>query len=167
MRILLSLLLAATLGSCCLGECPGYSESATVYFQFSADTLVAGQGFRQAEVRSAYVVSYYDTRLLQPQDTVRWLAASPTGRKLLLVDRRRFALGFVGDSTRGLAGSYRVVVPAARQRYDIRSIVVPVERSACKNGCDRAKSVSFQLNGQLVSFDVPEPPLADAVILRR
>ncbi|NML65333.1 hypothetical protein HHL22_08965 [Hymenobacter sp. RP-2-7] len=167
MQILLYLLLVAMLGSCCLGECPGYSESATVYFQFSADTLVAGQGFRQAEVRSAYVVSYYDARLLQPQDTVRWLAASATGRKLLIIDRRRFALGFVGDSTRGIAGSYRVLVPAAKQRYDIRRIMVPVERSPCKNGCDRAKSVSLQLNGQPVSFNVPEPPLAEAVVLRR
>jgi hypothetical protein len=167
MRILLCLPMAASLGGCCFGECIGARDSALVYFQFSADTLVAGQGFRQAEVRSAYVVSYNDTRLLRPQDTVRWLAASATGRKLLLIDRRRFALGFLEDSTRGIAGSYRVVVPAAQQHYDIRNIMVPVERSPCRNSCDQAKSVSFQLNGQLVSFDVPEPSLAEAVVLRR
>lgn len=161
------LLALAALGGCCFGECPGYSQSALVYFQFSADTLAAGRGFRQAEVRSAYVVQYYDKRLMQPLDTLPWVGTAASGRKLAIVDRRRFALGFVGDTARGVAGSYRVVVPAAGQRYDLRDFVVPVERARCRNGCDRATSVSFRLNGQLVAFDVPEPALADAVLLRR
>lgn len=165
--LLLSLLALTALSGCCLGECPGYSESALVYFQFSTDTLAAGRGFRQAEVRGAYVVQYSDKRLTQPLDTLPWLGASAVGRKLLIADRRRFALGFVGDTLRGVAGSYRVVVPAAGQRYDLRDFVVPVQRTRCRNGCDRATSVSFRLNGQLVAFDMPEPALADAVLLQR
>jgi|GEM_PF-3022455 len=162
-----SLLALTALGGCCLGECLGLDERATVYFQFSSDTLAAGAGFRQAEVRSTYVVRYLDAGLMQPRDTLRWLAAPGVGQQLFVTDQRHFQLDFVGDSAVGPVGSYRIAVPAAGRRYDLRNLLVPTTRQRCRNGCDRARGVSFRLDGRPVAFANPQPALADAVVLRR
>jgi hypothetical protein len=143
------LLTCSSLISCCFDPCVGSSTTAETSFTFSTDTLTA-MGFRQAELRSLYVVQYSDTRLTRPTDTLR--VAPATQPRLLLFDKRRIQLHFTGDSIIGLPSYYRIVLPAANLHFDVQQVVLALKTSArCQTTCQDVTGVSFTLNGRPIS----------------
>jgi len=146
---LLILLLFLSLGGCCFDPCVGSSTIVNTSFTFSADTLTT-TGFRQAELRSLYVVQYSDNRLTRPTDTLR-LAPAPQP-KLLLFDKRRIQLLFTGDSASHFPSYYRIVLPAANRQFDVQKVVVALKTSTpCRTTCQDATGVSFTLNGRPIT----------------
>jgi len=146
---LLGLFLCLSLAGCCLDPCVGSSTIVSTGFVFNSDTLT-GRGFRQAEIRSLYVVQYSDNRLTRPTDTLRL----PPSRQpnLVLFDRRRIQLYFTGDSTSGLPSYYRIVVPAASTQFDVQRVSLMLKTSTqCRTTCQDVTGVSFTLNGQPLS----------------
>jgi len=146
------LLTCSSLGGCCFDPCVGSSIIASTGFIFSADTLTTA-GFRQAELRSLYVVQYSDNRLTRPIDTLR--LAPATQPQLLLFDKRRIQLLFTGDSASRFPSYYRIVLPAANRQFNVQQVVLALKTSArCGTTCQDVMGVSFTLNGR--SITVPE-----------
>jgi hypothetical protein len=146
---LIGLLICLSLGGCCFDPCVGASTTAETSFTFSTDTLTA-MGFRQAELRSLYVVQYSDTRLTRPTDTLRLAPAIQP--RLLLFDKRRIQLHFTGDSIIGLPSYYRIVLPAANLHFDVQQVVLALKTSAqCRTTCQDVIGVSFTLNGRPIT----------------
>jgi hypothetical protein len=134
------------LGGCCFDPCVGSSTTALTSFIFSADTLT-NTGFRQAELRSLYVVQYSNNSLTRPTDTLRLAPAMPP--LLLLFDKRRIQLLFTGDSISHSPSYYRIVLPAANWQFDVQQVVLALETSArCRTTCQDVTGVSFTLNGR-------------------
>jgi hypothetical protein len=143
---LLGLFLCLSLGGCCFDPCLGSSTIASTGFVFDSDTTT-GKGFRQAEIRSLYVVQYSDNRLTRPIDTLR--AAPATQPRLVLFDKRRIQLLFTGDSSSRLPSYFRIVLPKANLRFDIQQVAIALKTSEqCRTTCQDVTGVSFTLNGQ-------------------
>jgi len=142
-----SLAALAGLGSGCRSKCDGRMNSMpppAFGLVFSTDTLGAGKGFRKAEVLSAYAVRYAGADLTEPLDTVR---ANQRGNVFYYVDRTLFC-NFPINSLATGPHSYRVEVPAAQRRYDVKDIVLQYGGvSDCTTSLDRLDAL---LNGQRV-----------------
>lgn len=154
------------LASCCFDPCVGVPTSAITSFRFSADTLT-GQGFRQQEVRSVYVVAYQDNKLTQPVDTFRLPPA--TRPKLVLFDKRRIQLYFDGDSIQGRPAYYRIVVPAAQRHFDVQRIALTVATSTvCRTTtCQMVTGVRFTLDQQPITILGAYAGVDQAITLQR
>ena len=141
-----SLATLSMLGSGC-NKCTGQMNSMpppVLGFVFSTDTLGTGKGFRKAEALSAYAVRYAGQDLTEPLDTVR---ATQRSGSFYYVDRTLFCNFPINNLATG-AHSYRVEVPAAQRRYDIKDIVLQYGGvSDCTTSIDRLDAL---LNGQRV-----------------
>ena len=146
---LISLFICLSLGGCCFDPCLGSSTTASTGFVFDSDTL-NGKGFRQAEIRSLYVVQYSDNRLTRPTDTLRPAPAAQP--RLVLFDKRRIQLLFTGDSSSRLPSYFRIVLPNPNLRFDIQQVAVALKTSEqCRTTCQDVTGVSFTLNGRPIT----------------
>ncbi|MCR5887271.1 hypothetical protein LRS06_05650 [Hymenobacter sp. J193] len=154
-----TLLLAGALSGCC-GTCIGNDGNEYLSLAFSTDSL-GGQGFRRAELRSAYVVRYQDDALTQPLDTLR----QPTSLRVYWPQAMLSLLPVANInsptySNWALPQSYRLVVPAAARTYDINALEVKTSESNC--GCTETTLTRFELNGKPT-----EPGLGKVVVLQK
>lgn len=142
----IKLFICLSLGGCCFDPCVGSSTIASTGFVFDSDTLTS-KGFRQAEIRSFYVVQYSDNRLTHPIDTLRPAPANQP--RLVLFDKRRIQLLFTGDSSSRLPSYYRIVVPSAKLNFNIQQVAIALKTSAvCRTTCQDVTGVNFTLNGR-------------------
>lgn len=127
-------------GCCSYMACDGVNAgyAATVYGQFSADTL-GGAGFTHAQVQQAYIVRYGDQQLIHPQDSL------PVSRYTdYATSARRFRLEIVADSL-PRHPAYRVVVAGQRFALSHFSLEI-IEEKPCD--CLHLRNAHFTLNGQ-------------------
>ncbi|MCC3158064.1 hypothetical protein LJ737_12510 [Hymenobacter sp. 15J16-1T3B] len=151
------------LSSCC--DC--FDESIDhLRFKFDADSL--GQGFRQEEVRGAYLIRYTDSKATHLLDTVRQSRRYPPASDSSYFQVIYIPGAFINYSFRLVGNvstpsgetirSYRVVVPAAGVSHAITDIDVVTRSSnlplSC--GCQSIKHKSFLLNGEKVDLKQDE-----------
>lgn len=124
--------LAAALAGCGCSNtecdtCDPFADE-LVLFRLDADTL--RNGFRQAEVASAYVVRYANPDFTQPRDTVRqsfrqvYQGLGYTNRDVVL----NLVFGNkITSAAQFLNSSYRIVVPAANREFDVSNLEISTE----------------------------------------
>ncbi|MCC2547624.1 hypothetical protein LJY25_14305 [Hymenobacter sp. BT175] len=153
MRRILTFLILSTMstGLMSIGCCDcGYDGPAEIALRFSPDSL-SGQGFRRAEVRSAYLIRYAGTLTntidtlrqrpggLPPIGTLESLYISEGAGASLWLRRYTYANQPIS--------SYRLVVPAASRQFDVTDIDIQAKASkGC--GCVSVERLDFSLNGQ-------------------
>ncbi|GAB3579077.1 hypothetical protein [Hymenobacter daeguensis] len=128
----------------------------TFMVAFSADTLSStGVGFRQAEVRSAYIVRYGSTDFQPLIDTLRQKNApsAPATQPIFVVLHGKnyptqFSLPeYVRQNVS--ARSYRLVVPAAGRTYDITNVVLEQANGSGRCASPYVSRREATINGQL------------------
>ncbi|GAB2791099.1 hypothetical protein GCM10027175_32170 [Hymenobacter latericoloratus] len=134
-------------------------------FQFSADTLAAGPGFRRAELRSAYLVQYLDADLTLPADTLWQLApgtpstASTGYFQVSAFPTNSFGLYFQKSGSAVYPGSFRVVVPTSQRSFDIRQPDLELVERDDRCGGQYVSRVRFTLNGELLDREPTTTPI--------
>jgi hypothetical protein len=154
--------------SCCW-DVP-MENSAHIRFQFDTDTTATEHGFRKQEVQTAYAVTYANSDLTKPLDTLRQALPgtplSPSGQVLTLYNTPPNSLQlYVGKVVGGQTPwpGYRIVVPASQSVFEIRDTDLLLKE---RPGMCRAvylQQIRFVLNGQLVEL----PPVHEPVVLRK
>ena len=146
----------ATLFAGC--SCPpnAVAPPASFMLAFSTDTLAAGGvGFRQAEVRSAYLVRYRDADFQSMDDTLRQRTAATAHSnkpEFGIYYRPGYPPQFdlpTFERQNIYARSLRLVVPAANRTYDITNVVLKQEPGENRCDGDRLTRREATVNGQL------------------
>ncbi len=152
MRRILTFLILSTMstGLMSIGCCDcGDEGPAEVALRFNADTL-GGPGFRQAEIRTAYLIRYAGT-LTNTIDTLRQRTAgqSSTLESLNIQPGVGASVWLRPYTYANLpVGSYRLVVPAANRTFDITDIDIQTRTGSEPCGCLFVERLDFSLNGQ-------------------
>lgn len=123
------LALALPLPACRRGCQEPYPLPDSFTVSFSTDTLGgASVGFRLAEVRSAYLVTYAADDLRQPLDTLYAYTGRGGNRRVLDIysygNSRAPSFSLGGSSRRPQERSFRLLVPRASRSYDITNVVL-------------------------------------------
>ncbi|MBC6697588.1 hypothetical protein [Hymenobacter sp. BT190] len=157
-RLLAAGLLSAALAGCGCGTvdcdaCDPFADE-LVLFRLDADTLQ--NGFRKAEVASAYVVRYANPDFTQPRDTIRqqfqglYQGFGFTNRDIAL--NLLFA-GKISTAAQFLGSSYRVVVPLASRQFDISNLEISTEDGTGCCPCSYNTRRRYFLNSRPITAD--------------
>ncbi|WP_156109022.1 hypothetical protein [Hymenobacter sp. APR13] len=157
-RLLAAGLLSAALAGCGCGTvdcdaCDPFADE-LVLFRLDADTL--RNGFRQAEVASAYVVRYANPDFTQPRDTIRqkfqniYQGFGYSNRDVVL--NLLFA-GKISTAAQFLGSSYRIVVPLANREFDVSNLEISTEEGTGCCPCSYNTRRRYFLNSRPVTAD--------------
>ena len=168
--VLICLGASVGLSSCC--DCSAGPDYEELHFAFSADSL-GGTGFRRADLRTAYLVTYAQPSFQGSRDTARQRLASTPPTALgnffpvdYLLQASPNAAAFSLYAHAGL--SYRIVVPAAGRAYEIDNVSqVFADRQGDGCNCDEIKEQRFTIDGQSKTVDRPTLARQTPTVLQR